>query len=143
LVYTVSTFPFYGKNAGYFGILTQTTMSNLDKVQEVIQANLKRLSEELIPKKELEQAKETMLVGQKLGRQTLESQAASAALNEVLGLGWEYGDRYPDLVGAVTAEQIRDLARGLFAHTLTARTLPEHPVEILASPPPVRNDAQM
>ena len=143
LVYTVSTFPFYGKNAGYFGILTQTTMANLDKVQEVIQANLKRLSEELIPKKELEQAKETMLVGQKLGRQTLESQAASAALNEVLGLGWEYGDRYPDLVGAVTAEQIRDLARGLFAHTLIARTLPEHPVEILASPPPVRNDAQM
>jgi zinc protease len=143
LVYTVSTFPFYGKNAGYFGILTQTTMANLDKVQEVVQANLKRLSEELIPQKELAQAKETMLVGQKLGRETLESQASSAALNEVLGLGWDYGNRYPDLVGAVTAAQIRDLARKLFTHTVIARTLPEHPVEILASPPAMRNDAQM
>jgi zinc protease len=143
LVYTVSTFPFYGKNAGYFGVLTQTTMANLDKVQEVIQTNLKRLSNELIPQKELDQAKETMLVGQKLGRETLENQASSAALNEVLGLGWEYGNHYPDLVRAVTAEQIRDMARKLFGHTLTARTLPEHPVEILASPPSIKNDVQM
>lgn len=143
LVYTVSTFPFYGKKAGYFGILTQTTMANLDKVQDIVQANLKRLTEELIPKKELDQAKETMLVGQRLGRETLESQASSAALNEVLGLGWDYGEHYPDLVGAVTPDQVRDLARKLFTHTLIARTLPEHPVEILASPPPVRNDAQM
>jgi len=143
LVYTVSTFPFYGKNAGYFGVLTQTTMANLDKVEETIQGNLKRLSDELIPRKELDQAKETMLVGQKLGRQTLESQASSAALNEVLGLGWEYGEHYPDLVNAVTPEQVRDLARNIFTHTLIARTLPEHPVEILASPPPVRNDTQM
>ena len=118
-------------------------MANLDKVEKIVQANLKRLSDELVPKKELDQAKETMLVGQRLGRQTLESQASSAALNEVLGLGWEYGEHYPDLVNAVTPEQVKNLAGKLFAHTLIARTLPEHPVEILASPPPVRNDTQM
>ena len=49
LVYTVSTFPFYGENAGYFGVITQTTMANLPKVEEVIKQNLKRLANELVP----------------------------------------------------------------------------------------------
>ena len=143
LVYTVSTFPFYGKNAGFFGVLTQTTMANLPKVQEVIQQNLKRLKDELVPENELEKAKETMLVGLKLSRQTLGSQASEAALNEVLGLGWDYSQRYPDLVRTVTPNQVMDLARKLFANTLIARTLPERPRDILAAPPAVRNDVQM
>jgi zinc protease len=143
LVYTVSTFPFYGKKAGFFGILTQTTMANLPKVQEVIQQNLKRLQDEPVPQDELERAKETLLVGLKLGREKLGNQASEAALNEVLGLGWNYGQRYPDMVKAVTADQVRDLARKLFGHTLIARTLPKHPIDILATPPAVRGDAQM
>ncbi|MGO9416323.1 MAG: M16 family metallopeptidase [Syntrophobacteraceae bacterium] len=142
LVYTVSTFPFYGKNAGFFGVITQTTLANLPKVEEVIQQNLKRLKDEPVPQRELDQAKETMLVGLKLGRETLSSQAADAALNEVLGLGWDYSQRYPDLIRAVTANQVKDMASRLFTNTLIARTLPERPVDILASPPAVRNDVQ-
>jgi zinc protease len=143
LVYAVSTFPFYGRNAGFFGVLTQTTMANLPEVQEVIQQNLMRLKDELVAESELEKAKETMLVGRKLSRQTLASQASDAALDEVLGLGWDYSRRYPDLVKAVSADQVRDLARKLFTNTLTARTLPENPTEILAAPPAVKSDVQM
>jgi zinc protease len=143
LVYTASTFPFYGKNAGYFGVLTQTTTANLPKVQEIILQDLKGLTEETVPEGELEKAKETMIVGLKLGREKLSSQASEAALNEVLGLGWDYGRRYPDLVKAVSAKQVRDLARRLFAHTMIARTLPNQPSEILATPPSGRNDLQM
>jgi zinc protease len=143
LVYTVSTFPFYGKNAGFFGVMTQTTSANLPKVEEIILQDLKRLTVEPVPDSELEKAKETMLVGLKLGRETLGNQASEAALNEVLGLGWDYGQRYADLVKAISANQVRDLARKLFAHTLIARTLPERPTEILATPPAIRNDLQM
>ena len=143
LVYTVGAFPFYGKNAGFFGIITQTTMANLPKVEEVIQQNLKRLQNELVPQSELDKAKESLLVEIKLGRETLERQASDSALNEVMGLGWDYSRRYPDLVKAVTANQVKDLASRLFTNTLIARTLPEKPVEILASPPPVGSDVQM
>ena len=142
LVYTVSTFPFLEKMRA-FGVLTQTTMANLPTVEEIIQQNLKRLTDELVPDSELERAKETLLVGLKLGRETLSSQASDSALNEVLGLGWDYSQRYPDLVNAVSAEQIRDLARKLFAHTMIARTLPERPTEILAAPPAGRSDVKM
>jgi zinc protease len=140
LVYTVSTFPFYGKNAGYFGVLTQTTSANLPMVEEIILHDLKQLTEEPVPESELEKAKETMIVELKLGRETLGNQASEAALDEVLGLGWDYGQRYPDLIRAVKADQIRDLARRLFAHNLIARTLPERPTEILDTPPSIKDD---
>jgi len=143
LVYVVHSLPFYGKNAGFFGVITQTTMGNLDKVQGIIMANLKRLATEPVPQAELARAKESLLVGQKLGRESLDNQASNAALNEVLGLGWDYDRGYSELVGAVTSQQIKDMAKKLFAHTLITRTLPERPVEILASPPPGKHDAQM
>jgi zinc protease len=143
LVYTVNTFPFYGKHAGYFGVMTQTTTANLPEVEEIILKDLKRLAGELVPESELEKAKETMLVGLKLGRETLGNQAAEAALNEVLGLGWDYGQRYPELVRVVSAAQVKELAAKLFAHTLIAKTIPNKPAEILETPPSVRNDLKM
>lgn len=142
LVYTVHATQFYGRKAGFFGVITQTTMGNLKKVQDIISANLKRLADEPVPQAELDRAKEAMLVGQKLGRETMDAQSASAALNEVLGLGWDYDTKYPELVKSVTAKQIQTLARKLFTNTLTAMTLPERPVEIIAAPP-MRSDVAM
>ncbi|MDR3569341.1 MAG: pitrilysin family protein [Syntrophobacteraceae bacterium] len=124
LVYTVDTFPFYGENAGFFGVLTQTTLANLPKVEQIIGKNLNRLQDELVSPSELERAKEALVVGLKFEDETVESQAADAALDEVLGLGWDYSQRYPALVRAVTAKQIQELARNLFANTLTVRTAP-------------------
>ncbi len=143
LVYVVHAFPFYGKSAGYFGVITQTTMGNLEKVQGVVLSNLKRLADEPVPQAELDKAKETMLVSQKLSRETLEGKAQSAALNEVLGLGWDYDQRYSDLIRSITPQQVQQMAQKLFKNTLIARTLPEKPVEILATPPAMKHDTPM
>ena len=134
LVYTVSTFPFYGLKAGFFGVLTQTTMANLPEVQRIIEQNLERLKDQLVSESELERAKEALLTGFKFDRETIESRAEDAALNEVLGLGLNYSRDYPARIRAVSAQQVRELARGLFTNTLVANTLPAHPAKILASP---------
>lgn len=142
-VYVVGAFPFYGKRAGFFGVITQTTMNNLDKVQEIILSNIERLSEEPVPAEELQNAKDMMRTMHQMGLETLDSQARSAVINEVLGLGWDYDRRYVPQIEAVTAEAIQDLARELFSKTLIARTLPEHPVDILnAEPQPGSNAAK-
>jgi zinc protease len=106
-------------------------MNNLDKVQEIILSNLKRLSEEPIPAQELQNAKDMMRTMHQLGLETLDAQARSAVINEVLGLGWDYDRRYVGLIETVTAAAIQNLARELFSKTLIARTLPENPVDIL------------
>jgi zinc protease len=132
LVYVVHAFPFYGIEAGYFGVMTQTTMGNLDKVQTVISQNLRRLANEPVPAAELEIGKNIVITMHHLALESLDAQAQSAAVNEVLGLGWDYSRRYPEMVRAVRVEDIQKLAKELFTHTLTVRTLPEKPVEILA-----------
>jgi zinc protease len=141
LVYVVGAFPFYGIRAGFFGVITQTTLKNLERVQEIVLSNLKRLSEEPVPTQELQNAKDMMSTMHQLGLETLGAQARSAAVNEVLGLGWDYDQRYTGLIKAVTAEEIQDLARELFAKTLITRTVPEHPEEVLSADVPSGNNA--
>ena len=140
LVYVVGAVPFYGQNAGYFGVVTQTTMGNLTKVEGIIREQLKRIGAEPVPEAELTTAKDMLLIAHEMQKESLDSQAQDAAVNGVLGLGWDYESRYPALVRAVTAEQVQALARELFQHTLTVRTLPEKPVEVLQVP---REDQHM
>lgn len=142
LVYVVDAFPFYGIRAGYFGVMTQTTMGNLSKVQSIILDNLKKICDEPVPAEELETAKDMLLTSQRLGMETPDAQAQSAAINEVLGMGWDYDKREPELIRAVKAEDVQKLAKELFAHLLIARTLPEHPVETLSAPAP-KGDVQV
>jgi zinc protease len=134
LVYVVHAFPFYGVGTGYFGVITQTTMGNVDKVEKIIMEHLKRLGEEPIPPEELKSAIDMTITMHSLSLETLGAQAQSSAVNEVLGLGWDYDQRYPQLIGSVQAEAIKRLAHKLFAHTLLVRTLPEKPVEVLIAP---------
>jgi len=134
LVYVVHAFPGYGIKAGYFGVVTQTTLANLPRVQEIILENLARLQNEPVPAEELERAKNLVVTMQRLQSETLGAQAQSAAVNEVLGLGWNYDDRYPAMISAVQPEDVLRVARKLFGHALLVRTIPEKPVEALIPP---------
>ena len=130
LVYVVHAYPFYGMNGGYFGVITQTTTGNLDRVQQIILDKLKGVTIEPISAEELERAKEMVLGMHRQTLETVDTQAWSAAFNELLGLGWDYDKRYPDLIRSVRAEDIQSLAGRLFEHPLLVRTIPEKPVEM-------------
>ena len=134
LVYLVHAFPFYGLGTGYFGVITQTTMGNFAEVKEIIMSNLQRLRDEPVPAGEMRDAAEMAVTMHHLSLETLSSQAQSATVNEVLGLGWNYDERYPDLLRTVTAEDVQELANKLFAHTLAVEAIPENPVEAIIPP---------
>lgn len=131
LVYLVGATPFYGIKAGFFGVISQTTLGNLEKVQKAIQGHLKKIMNEPVPAAELEIAKDMILTTHHLEQESLGAQAQNAAVNEVLGLGWDYEKRYPELIRKVTVQDVQSLARELFTHTLVTRTIPENPVEIM------------
>jgi zinc protease len=131
LVYVVHGFPFYGVKGGYFGVITQTTMAHLSKVQEIVLNNLDRMQHELVPEEEIEIARDLVVTMHQLHMESLGAQAQSAAVNEALGLGWNYDERYPALVQAVRAEDVQRLAQRLFAERLLVRTIPEKPVETI------------
>ncbi len=69
-----------------------------------------------------------------LGLETNVSQAYSAAVSEALGLGYEWDQRYRDLIRGVTAEDVQRVARRIFEHRLIATTIPRNPVEAVIPP---------
>ncbi len=136
LVYLVHAFPFYGVKGGYFGVISQTTLANLDKVQQIVLRNLRDLKDHPVSGAELATAKDMVLTMHLLSLESLNTQARDAALNEVLGLGWDYDRRYASLIEKVSTDDVRQVARRLFDHTLVVRTIPLHPVEVLKPQPP-------
>ena len=134
LVYVVHAFPFYGIKAGFFGVICQTTMNNLDRVLKIINDNLDKISSKRITEDELRRGKDMVITMYEMGLETNEEQAQDAALNEVLGLGYNYGKIYMDKVKNVTAKDVLRVARKYFKNRLTVMTIPEHPVETVIPP---------
>ena len=59
-----------------------------------------------------------------MGLETMAAQAASSALNELLGLGYDYDVTYAELIEKVSAADVLRLARTLFSHHLIVATKP-------------------
>jgi zinc protease len=134
LVYVVHAFPSSGIEAGHFGIITQTTMANYEKVVEIILEKLEDIRQKPLDPKELATAKDMVITMHEMSLETNGAQARSAAVNEALGLGYDWDARYPELIRKVTAEDVLRVARRLFGHHLLVSTIPEKPVEAIIPP---------
>jgi len=134
LVYVVHAFPAPGLDRGHFKIVTQTTMSNYEKVVSIILSKLEKIQRDPVEPRELEAAKNMCITMHEMGLETTAAQANSAALNEVVGLGYDWDDRYPEQIKKVQAEDVLRVARKLFRHYLLVSAIPEHPVEAVIPP---------
>jgi zinc protease len=131
LVYVIHAFPSPGIDGGHFGILTQTTMSNYQRVVDIIIEKLTRIQREPLDAEELAAAKNMCITAHEMSLETNGAQARSAVVNEVLGLGYDYDSHYPDLIRKVSAEDVLRVARSLFSHHLLVSAIPEKPVEAI------------
>lgn len=134
LVYVIHGFPAYGLDTGHFGIVTQTTLSNYQQVAAIILERLQKIQQDRLEPGELEAARNMCITMHEFGLETNAAQAASAAVNEVLGLGYDWDRRYPDQIRQVQAEDVLRLARKLFQHHLLVSAIPERPVEAVIPP---------
>jgi len=134
LVYYVHAYPHYGIDGGYFGIITQTTMANYQKVLDIISEKVRMIQEEPVTDEELQLAKQMVITMHDLGLETNVSQAFSAAVSEALGLGYDWDQWYRDLIRRVTPEDIQRVAKRIFQHRLMATTIPRNPVEAVIPP---------
>lgn len=122
--YVVHAFPFYGFKAGYFGVITQTAPENVSRVLSIILDELKHAMEKPLSTEDLTKAKNTVLTMRTMSLERLESQAQDEAVNEVLGLGWDYETRYRQALERVSPEDVQNVARRLFPHFLIIQTFP-------------------
>ena len=130
LVYVVHAYNFLGfRTPGYFGIYALTRPGKVDEVVRTIDRNIERAKSGLVPKDEFERSKKMAVTVRLLGRQTNGSLAATAALDELYGLGYDFSDRFAERVGGVTREDVLRVARKYFTRRalVVVRPTPKTP----------------
>jgi zinc protease len=97
---------------GTFEAYAGTGPENVNKVVELTLENIARV--EGTPKDVnmdwFKRSKELMVVADAMENETPAAQAQMAALDEVLGLGYDYHKQFPDKVRSVTLEQVQQMA---------------------------------
>ena len=76
-----------------------------------IEAEVRKLQEEDVPQSELDDCKAHLIGSLPLKLESNEGTAAIMTEIELYGLGWDYLQRFTDVVQSVTPDQIREVAR--------------------------------
>lgn len=113
MAYSVSSFSIEGVDPGYFAVYMGTSPEKLEAALAGIRAELARVRDEPIPEAELSRAKQHLIGTHEIGLQRNGSRAALLALDACYGLGQENFLHYAERVAAVTAEDVRAVARQL------------------------------
>ena len=129
LVYTVHAFNFIGIEPGYFGITAASSPDKMDEVIRIIREDVDQIRAELVTPAELDKAKTICITMNQLDRQTNSDRALQAAVDELYGLGYTYGDQYAARIQAITAADVRRVARKYLTHHVLVRTGPESAAE--------------
>lgn len=115
LVYVADARNVPGRSAslpGTFEAYAGCGPENVNKVVELTLQNIARVegSPKDVNMDWFKRSKELMVVADAMENETPAAQAQMAALDEVLGLGFDYHKQFPDKVRAVTLDQVRELA---------------------------------
>jgi zinc protease len=124
LVYFVHAIPWYGLDGGAYYILTRCNPEDEGRVLDLARGVQRRIVEAEITDEDLERGKSIALTAHAIDRETPGERAREAAIDELLGLGHDWGDRYPDRIRAVTKADVARVARRLFGPAILAVVRP-------------------
>jgi zinc protease len=118
LVYLIHAYNFVGVEPGFFGIYAGCEPQKVDEVKELILQQIGRLFTDEIPEEDLRAARQTCLTTEVLGLQTNADRGMSAALDEIYGQGYDHAREYEEGIMAVTADDLRRVAKKYLTHYL-------------------------
>lgn len=84
---------------------------NVERALEGILNEIRRLREEPIPPEELENNKSYLIGSLPIGLETNAGIATTLEAMEIYGLGLDYLQRYPAIIGGLTAEEVQAIAQ--------------------------------
>ena len=97
-----------------------TSPATVDQAHASLLREARGIVEEAPEKEEIQRARQYILGKYLVGRQTNGALAHSMSVHEMLGLGWEWGETFPDRIEAVTAGDIRAAALKYLQNPATA-----------------------
>ena len=99
------------------------------ELEKALRGQVQKLRDDLVSDEELKRIKTQVVTGDVYQKDSVFYQAMQIGSLESVGLGWQVGDEYVDKIKAVTAEQVRDVARKyLIDDHLTVAVLDPQPI---------------
>jgi len=111
LAYSVSSFTREGMQPGAVGVYIATSPEKRDRALKGILRHLGRIRDKAVSEEELARAKNYLIGAYELGLQTQSAQAALLAHDELYGLGAEAYKEYAEKIQAVSATDVKRVAR--------------------------------
>jgi zinc protease len=99
-----------GLEPGMILFYASTAPEKLDRVQEEMLSEIELMRNEGLVEEEFERAKASWLGKEVIQLQGVKELAATATIDELVGLGWDHYRKTPDTVRALTHEQIQEVA---------------------------------
>ena len=130
LVYLIHAYNRLGVDPGWFVVYASALPKNIERVQEIIEAELIRMQKEVVDKDEMLIAKGMCMSAELVRRrQTAAAQASAACLGELYGLGYDSYLNYEKEIEAVTAEDVMRVARKYLTTYVKVTSVPEQKQE--------------
>jgi zinc protease len=111
LVYEVHAFSLEGLLPGYFAAMAVCQPEKAAEVVRLIEAAMQRAAREDFTEAQLAPARATVVTAMELGRETVDAAALEAAVDEALGLGYEFPREEIRRVRQVRPEDVIRVAR--------------------------------
>jgi len=125
LVYVVHAYEVFGVDPGFFAIYAAASPVNADKVVAIIEEEVEKVKQAPITAEELALAQENWLTMNALyDRQTNGDLAELSARDELVGLGYDWRDRFDERVKAVTAAEVMAAAQKYLVNPVIVVTSP-------------------
>lgn len=116
LVYVVHAFNWLGLEPGFFGIMAATQPHQADQVVDLILQHVDKAKAGEISDAELTRAKQLAVIAERLEGQTNSDLAATAGLNELYGLGYDFSAREVERLQQVTKADVHRVAQRYLHH---------------------------
>ena len=127
LAYYAAASSLLGVDAGCLYFYLGTAPEQLAEARAVLEELLNRLALEGMPADALERARSTALTARVLALQSCGKRCSGMAVNTLLGLGADYDDRVPELLRAVTPEQMNHFIAATLSPAATRTWISVHP----------------
>jgi zinc protease len=124
LAYEVSGYYPTRLDSSYFAIYMGTAAENTAIAQDLLQAEIQRLSSEPLSEAELNATKSKLLGQYALGKQTNHQIAHTFGWYECLNLGIDYDRHFPALIQSITPESAHQAAYRYFGEPFVSRVGP-------------------
>jgi zinc protease len=90
---------------------TPSEKHSIEEAEKAIYAEIYDLQQNLVSEEELKRVKAQVIAGEVYQQDSIQRQATVIGSLETVGIGWQLMDEYIQRINAITAEQVREVAR--------------------------------